>query len=88
MATRHSTAPARAGERPRSPSDLYNRAKPPLEADEAVPGTVEAWELISPVRPDTAHVRAPRFLDLAGELLTATIIIAGGVFAYGYLPLA
>jgi|GEM_PF-3005429 len=88
MATRHSTAPARAGERSRSPSALYNRAKPPLEADEAAPGSVEAWEAVAPIRPDTAHVRSPRFLDLAGELLTATVIIAGGVFAYGYLPLA
>ena len=87
MATRHSTAPARAGERSRSPAAHYNRVRPPLEADEAVPGTVEAWELVAPIRPDTAHVRAPRFLDLAGELLTATLIIAGGVFAYGYLPL-
>ncbi|MBY0255378.1 MAG: hypothetical protein K2X54_29005 [Methylobacterium organophilum] len=88
MAIRHSTAPARAGERSRSPSALYNRAKPPLEADEAAPGTVEAWEAIAPIRPDTAHVRAPRFLDLAGELLTAAILIAGGVFAYGFMPVA
>ena len=88
MATRHSTAPARAGERSRSPSTHYNRAKPPLEVDEAAPGTVGAWEAIAPIRPDTAHVRAPRFLDLAGELLAATFIIAGGVFAYGYLALA
>lgn len=88
MATRHSTAPARAGERSRSPSALYNRAKPPLEADEAAPGTVEAWEAVAPIRPDTAHVRAPRFLDLAGELAAAALIIAGGVFAYGYLPIA
>lgn len=88
MAIHHSTAPARAGERSRSPSAHYNRAKPLLEADEAVPGTVEAWEAVAPVRPDTAHVRAPRFLDLAGELLTAALIIAGGVFAYGYLPIA
>ncbi|MGU3449667.1 hypothetical protein [Methylobacterium sp. 391_Methyba4] len=88
MATRHSTAPARAGERSRSPAAHYNRAKPLLEADEAVPGTVEAWEAVAPVRPDTEHVRAPRFLDMAGELVTATLIIAGGVFAYGYIPLA
>ncbi|MGU3660505.1 hypothetical protein [Methylobacterium fujisawaense] len=88
MATRHSTAPARAGERSRSPVGLYNRIRPTLEADEAVPGTVEAWEAVAPVRPDTEHVRAPRFLDLAGELVTAALIIAGGVFAYGFIPLA
>ena len=88
MATRHSTTPARAGERSRSPAAHYNRMRQPQEADEAAPGTVEAWEAVAPVRPDTAHVRSPRFLDLAGELLTAALIIAGGVFAYGYLPLA
>ncbi|MGU3385843.1 hypothetical protein ACLBYG_15140 [Methylobacterium sp. D53M] len=88
MATRHSTAPARAGERSCSPAAHYNRAKPTLEANELVPGTVEAWEAVAPVRPDTEHVRAPRFLDLAGELVTAALIVAGGVFAYGYIPLA
>ena len=88
MASRHSTAPARAGERSRSPAAHYNRALVPAEIDEAPPGTVEAWELVTPIRPDTAHVRAPRFLDLAGEMLTATLIIAGGVFAYGFMPLA
>ncbi len=67
---------------------LYATPRPVIEPDEAVPGTVEAWEAVAPVRPDTAHVRALRFLDLAGELLTAVVIIAGGVFAYGYLPIA
>ena len=67
---------------------LYASPRPPLEPDEAVPGSVEAWEAVAPVRPDTAHVRSPRFLDLAGELVTAFLIIAGGVFAYGFLPIA
>lgn len=88
MATRHSTAPARAGECSRSPSSLYARPTPVMEPDEAVPHSVEPWQAVAPVRPDTAHVRALRFLDLAGELLTAIVIIAGGVFAYGYLPIA
>jgi hypothetical protein len=42
--------------------------------------------VIRATRPDTAHVRAPRWLDVAGELLTASLIIAGGVFAYGFIP--
>ena len=88
MATRHSTAPARAGERPRMPHGLYARPVPLIEPDEAAPYSVEPWQAVAAVRPDTAHVRAPRFLDLAGELLTAALIIAGGVFAYGYLPIA
>lgn len=43
--------------------------------------------VIRATRPDTPHVRSPRILDLAGELVTSTILIAGGVFAYGYLPI-
>lgn len=42
--------------------------------------------VIRATRPDTPHVRAPRILDLAGELVTAALIIAGGVFAYGFMP--
>ncbi|GJD47000.1 hypothetical protein AFCDBAGC_4885 [Methylobacterium cerastii] len=67
---------------------IYARPQPTIEHDEAVPGTVEAWEAIAPIRPDTAHVRSPRFLDLAGELVSAFLIIAGGVLAYGFLPIA
>ncbi len=42
--------------------------------------------VIRATRPDTAHVRAPRFLDGAGELLTAVVLIAGGIAAYGFIP--
>lgn len=73
----------------RRPSDgLYARPAPMLELDEAGPGTFEDWQAVVPVRPDTAHVRAPRFLDLGGELISALVIIAGGVLAYGHLPIA
>ena len=84
MATRHSTAPARAGERSRSPfAAVYARPFPELETDDAEPSPV-----IRADRPDTAHVRAPRFLDLGGELISALVIIAGGVLAYGHFPVA
>ena len=53
--------------------------------DETPPGAIEPWEAVYPVRPDTAHSRSLRFLDVVGEFLTAVAIIAGGVFAYGYL---
>ena len=73
----------------RRPIDtVYARPAPMLDINEDAPGTVEAWEAVAPIRPDTAYVRAPRFLDRAGELLTAAIIIAGGVFAYGFMPVA
>ncbi|KQO94035.1 hypothetical protein ASF33_14790 [Methylobacterium sp. Leaf92] len=73
----------------RRPSDgLYARPAPTLEADEAGPGSAENWQAVAPVRPDTAHVRAPRFLDLGGELISALVLIAGGVLAYGHFPVA
>ncbi|WP_379011194.1 hypothetical protein [Methylobacterium tardum] len=56
--------------------------------DESLPGAIEPWEAVVPVRPDTPHSRALRFLDAAGEMLTAIAIIAGGVFAYGFMPFA
>lgn len=86
MAICHSTAPARAGERSRAPSALYSRPRPIIEPDELAPGSVEPWEAVTPVRPDTACCRAPRFLDVAGELITALGLIAGGVLAYGFMP--
>lgn len=79
---------ASASAKRRPIATVYARPAPMLDINEEAPGTVEAWEAVAPVRPDTEHVRAPRFLDLAGELATATLIIAGGVFAYGYLPIA
>ena len=54
--------------------------------DETPPGGIEPWEAVYPVRPDTAHSRSLRFLDVAGEFLSAVAIIAGGVFAYGFMP--
>ena len=56
--------------------------------NEPLPGAIEPWEAVAPVRPDTPHSRALRFLDTAGELLTAIAIIAGGVLAYGFMPYA
>ena len=85
MASRNSTASARAGERSRSPfAAVYSRPMPLLEPDEA---DAEDGPVITPARPDTAHVRAPRFLDFAGDLVSGVLIIAGGVFAYGFVRL-
>lgn len=71
----------------RSSDGLYARQATILEPDEHAPGSAEDWRVIAPVRPDTAHVRAPRFLDFAGDLVSAMLIIAGGVFAYGFVRL-
>ncbi|MCJ2044743.1 hypothetical protein MKK58_09410 [Methylobacterium sp. J-078] len=66
---------------------LYARPAPALEPDEHGPGSAEDWRVTAPVRPDTAHVRAPRFLDLTGDFVSAVLIIAGGVFAYGFVQI-
>jgi hypothetical protein len=72
----------------RRPTDgVYARPAPLLEPDEHSPGSAEDWRVTAPIRPDTAHVRAPRFLDLAGDLVSAVLIIAGGMFAYGFAQL-
>lgn len=85
MAIRNSTASARAGERSRMPSATVNsRPMPLLEPDEAED---EAGPIITVARPDTAHVRAPRLLDFAGDLISAVFLIAGGVFAYGFVQI-
>ncbi|KQT17763.1 hypothetical protein ASG40_17280 [Methylobacterium sp. Leaf399] len=85
MAIHKPIASARAGERSRSPfAAVYSRPMPLLEPDEA---EAEHGPIITPARPDTAHVRAPRFLDFAGDLVSAVLIIAGGVFAYGFVQL-
>jgi hypothetical protein len=55
--------------------------------DEPQPGTIEPWEAVTPVRPDTAHSRSLRFLDVAGELLAAIAIIGGGMVLTGLASL-
>ncbi|MHC2017620.1 hypothetical protein [Methylobacterium sp. CM6247] len=73
----------------RRPTDgLYARRAPILETDEHGPDAREHWPVIRADRPDTDHVRAPRFLDMAGDLVSAVLIIAGGVLAYGFVHMA
>ncbi|MDE4915236.1 hypothetical protein PQI07_32130 [Methylobacterium sp. 092160098-2] len=57
------------------------------QRDESLPGEDEPWQAVMPVRPDTAHVRAPRFLDVAGELLATVAIIGGGIVLTGFATL-
>ncbi|SFM92734.1 hypothetical protein [Methylobacterium pseudosasicola] len=55
--------------------------------NEPVPGEIEPWQAVCPVRPDTAHSRSLRFLDTAGELLAAAFIIGGGMVLTGLATL-
>ena len=77
----------------RSTSARTGRRQIPLDRryrnlpDETQPGTIEAWEAVTPIRPDTAHSRSLRFLDTAGELLAAAFIIGGGMVLTGLATL-
>lgn len=55
--------------------------------NEPLPGELDAWEIVEPVRPDTAHSRGFRILDVAGELLAAVAIIGGGMVLTGLASL-
>ena len=55
--------------------------------NEPVPGGIDPWQAVAPVRPDTAHSRSLRFLDVAGELLAAVAIIGGGMVLTGLASL-
>ena len=55
--------------------------------NEPVPGEIEPWQAVAPIRPDTAHSRSLRFLDTAGELLAAVAIIGGGMVLTGLASL-
>ena len=70
------------------PCDRYRQNAPSAVRNEVLPGEIEPWEAIEPVRPDTAHVRALRIMDAAGEVLVGIALIAGGVLAYGFMPFA
>ncbi|MCJ2055124.1 hypothetical protein MKL09_00980 [Methylobacterium sp. J-048] len=55
--------------------------------NERLPGEDEPWEIVEPIRAETPHARAFRFLDVAGELLTAVAIIGGGMVLTGLATL-
>ncbi|SFV14486.1 hypothetical protein SAMN02799631_05881 [Methylobacterium sp. 174MFSha1.1] len=77
------TAPQTLQARSYFPAPIYGRHAPTLPPDEPVPGTVEEWEAVTAVRPDTPHVRALRFLSTAGDLLAAFVLIGGGMGLIG-----
>ena len=78
-----SAAPAPAPAAASSRVDRRYRNLP----DETQPGAIEPWQAVTPVRPDTAHSRSLRFLDVAGELLAAVAIIGGGMVLTGLASL-
>jgi hypothetical protein len=56
-----------------------------LPPNEPLPGenAGEPWDIITPVRPDTAFVRAVRLLNASGDVLAAVVLIGGGMSLIG-----
>jgi hypothetical protein len=67
---------------------VYGRTAPLLPDDEDAPGSIEPWQAVAAIRPDTAHVRALRFLDGAGEAFAALTIVVAGMAVIGVATLA
>ena len=80
---RSNRTPIKSAERRRLLIDGRNLILP----NEPVPGEIEAWQAVYSVRPDTAHSRSLRFLDVAGEFLAAAFIIGGGMVLTGLATL-
>ncbi|MCJ2074772.1 hypothetical protein MKK68_03780 [Methylobacterium sp. E-016] len=67
--------------------DRYSQSAALAPPNEALPGEDAPWEAVAAIRPDTAFVRARRFVDVAGELLAAVAIIGGGCVLTGLASL-
>lgn len=74
--------------RPLPAIDRLHRASDAARVNEDVPGTIEPWQAVCAVRPDTAHVRAPRLIDSLGEAFAAVTLICGGALFVGLATLA
>ena len=67
--------------------DRYSQHAALAPRNEALPGEDEHWQAVAAARPDTAFVRARRFIGSAGELLAAVAIIGGGCVPTGLASL-
>jgi hypothetical protein len=67
---------------------LYAGPSFDFEAPETPPGSIEPWQAVAPIRPDTAHVRSLRLLDGMGEAFAALTLVCGGVILVGLATLA
>jgi hypothetical protein len=73
--------------RPLPAIDRYSQSAPSALPNEPLPGECAPWESVTAVRPDTAFVRARRFMDTGAELLTALVVIGGGCVLTGLASL-
>ena len=59
-----------------------------LPASEDQPGSIEPWQAVAPIRPDTPYSRSLRLLDGMGEAFAALSLICGGLVVIGFATLA
>lgn len=55
---------------------------------EDLPGAIDGWEAVAPIRPDTPYSRSLRLLEGMGEAVAALSLICGGVIVVGLATLA
>jgi len=67
--------------------DRHRQGAASAPPNKRVPGEIEPWEAVTPVRPETPHSRSLRFLDAAGEALAAFAVIGGGMVLTGLATL-
>ena len=67
--------------------DRYSQHAALAPPNEALPGEDETWHVVAAARPDTAFVRARRFIGATGDFLAALVIIGGGCILTGYASL-
>ena len=59
-----------------------------VDEAETLPGSIEPWQAVSAIRPDTAHVRSLRLLDGMGEAFAALTLVCAGALFIGLATLA
>ena len=78
----------RAAARVVSRARLYDGPAFDLWASEDQPGSIEPWQAVAPIRPDTPYSRSLRLLDGMGEAFAGLSLICGGLVVIGLATLA
>lgn len=72
----------------RRTASLYDGPAFDMWAPEDLPGSIEPWQAVAPIRPDTPYSKSLRLLDGMGEAFAALSLICGGLIVIGLATLA